>query len=91
MSVPFSQAADFSPMTGSKDLFLSKVVQKAFIEVSYFFLTKLEDHQTDTIEKTKFIRQVRRWSLCAGERGRKRGSSCHSWNYDAALHANAIS
>jgi hypothetical protein len=34
MSAPFSgQTADFSGMTGSRDLFLSEVIQKAFIEV----------------------------------------------------------
>ena len=33
MTVPFGPQADFSGMTGSKDLFLSQVFQKAFIEV----------------------------------------------------------
>jgi len=34
ISIPFSPQADFSGMTGKTDLFLSKVLQKAFIEVN---------------------------------------------------------
>lgn len=34
MPIPFSTGADFSGMTGSRDLFLSQVFQKAFIEVN---------------------------------------------------------
>ena len=35
MKVPFSQEADFSLMTGNRDLMIDEAVHKAFIDVSY--------------------------------------------------------